>query len=76
MSTGMGSLSLFSPFLSTGVMAAVGILLLGALALLVVNKRNRPLRMVCGVAASFGVIYFALIAVLVFLFGSNAHPGL
>ena len=47
MSAGLGSLSLVNVFLTTGAMAVIGVLLLCALVLLVVNKRSKPLRIVC-----------------------------
>ena len=74
MSAGLGSLSLVNVFLTTGAMAVIGVLLLWALVLLVGNKRSKPLRIVCVGVIVFAVIYFALIAALVFLFGSSSQP--
>ena len=74
MSTGTGSLSLVNVFLSTGTMVAVGVLLLCALVLLVVNKRSTLLRVISAVVIVLAVIYFAIIAALVFLFGSSGQP--
>lgn len=74
MTTVVGGISTVKLLVSTGWMIAVGVFLLGAIVSLMVNKRSRVLRAVSVAVVIFGVFYFALVAAMVYLFGSSALP--